>query len=278
MCFSLSLILTLESGISNANASVMPMLSANCSQDQADRRLPSLLVPLVYALEGIATFHFVSGTYEIPEPKAMPEFHGNPPFYTFFCDFSVRQAEESIDFERIGELGENPEERMRNLFPAEKNVTSERGYLEDIDRLNEVIEREGPFQAIFGFSLGSLVAGNLLLDNLKRSKAKGLECDFKLAIFAGGLPPCDFEHGGLLLADTNGEVFPMPTCHVIGSDDPMIDFWLALYNLCSQDKAVIFDHGQGHQLVWDATTLTRLAEVLTGMIKEVEAGGESLSS
>ncbi len=247
-------------------------------QGLADQGFLSLSVPLVYALDGIATFHFVTGTYEIPEPQAMHDFHGNPPYYTFFADFSVRYVEDSVNFERIGELGDNPEERMRNIFPAEKRPASDRGYLADIDRLNEVIQREGPFQAIFGFSIGSLVAGNLLLDNLKRSKANGRQCDFKLAIFASGLPPCDFEQGGLLLADAHGEVFPMPTCHVIGSDDPMIDFSLALYNLCSQDKAVIFDHGHGHQLIWSSASLSKLAEVLGGMIKEIEAGGEPLSS
>ena len=228
----------------------------------------------MHALDGIATFHFVTGTHEMPVPHGMEGVYGNPPHYTFFTDYSVEYAEESIDFERIAELDESSEDKLRKFIPADKMAASKMGYQKDIDRLKDIIREEGPFQAIFGFSLGSVVGGNLILDNLKRNRAKGLECDFKLAIFASGLPPCNFEEGGMLLADSHGEVFPMPTCHIIGSDDPMIDFYLALYNLCNQDKAVLFDHGKGHRLVWNPVAVNSLAEVLSGMIREVEAGGQ----
>ena len=56
--------------------------------------------------------------------------------------------------------------------------------------------------------------------------------------------------GGLLLADTDGIVFQLPTIHVIGSMDPLLDCALALYNVCDPDTAEIFDHGRGHQLIW----------------------------
>ena len=226
------------------------------------------------ALDGIATFHFVTGTYEMPVPHGLEGVFGAPPHYTFFMEWSIRYAQESINLERIRELGETPEDVMRNLLPTDRPVASKARYLEDIDRLNQVIEREGPFQAIFGFSIGALVAGNLILDNLRQSKAKGRECDFKLAIFACGLPPCNFEEGGVLLADSHGEVFPMPTCHIFGSDDPLIDFSLALYNLCNQEKAIIFDHGKGHRLVWNPPTVSALAELLSRAIREIEAGGD----
>lgn len=226
------------------------------------------------ALDGIATFHFVTGTYEMPVPRGLEGIFGASPHYTFFMDWSVRYAQETIDLDRIRELGETPEDVMRNFLPTDRPEASKARYLEDVDRLNQVIEREGPFQAVFGFSIGALVAGNLILDNLRRSKAKGRECDFKLAIFACGLPPCNFEEGGVLLVDSHGEVFPMPTCHIIGSNDPLIDFSLALYNLCNQEKAMIFDHGKGHRLVWNAATVSALAELLSRAIREIEAGGE----
>lgn len=227
------------------------------------------------ALDGIATFHFVTGTDEMPVPRGLEGVFGAPPHYTFFMEWSVRYAEELIDVERIRELGDTPEDVMRNFLPTHRPAAAKARYLEDIDRLNQVIEREGPFQAIFGFSIGALVAGNLILDNLRRSKAKGRECDFQLAIFACGLPPCNLEEGGgVLLADSHGQVFPMPTYHIIGSDDPLIDFSLALYNLCDQEKAIMFDHGKGHRLVWNPATVSALAEMLSRAIREIEAGGE----
>ncbi|KAL8854153.1 MAG: hypothetical protein Q9221_001075 [Calogaya cf. arnoldii] len=59
----------------------------------------------------------------------------------------------------------------------------------------------------------------------------------------------EVEDGGMFLSDVYREIFGIPTFHIIGSSDPLIDFALALYNMCDQNKARLFDHGRGHQLV-----------------------------
>lgn len=147
------------------------------------------------------------------------------------------------------QIGDTPEETLRNIFPLDIAVKAE-GYLEDMDRLNKLLDSEGPFDAVLGFSHGACIAATLLHDNITKSKDRGVPSMFKMGIFLCGTPPYNLTEGGVLLADTAGQVFELPTIHMIGSADPLIDLALALYNLCNPDTAEIFDHGRGHQLIW----------------------------
>ena len=122
--------------------------------------------------------------------------------------------------------------------------------MEDIDRLKKLLDSEGSFDAVLGFSHGACIEAALLHDNITRSRDKGVASMFKMGIFLCGTPPCNLVEAGLLLADTAGQVFQLPTVHITGSADPLIDFALALYNLCNPDTAEMFDHGRGHQLIW----------------------------
>ena len=209
-------------------------------------------MPIVHGLEedGVATFRFVQGTYEVPPPRGYAEFFGPPPHYSFCTDFSVADMEVHGISQFSEQIGDTPEDTIRNLLPLNMIKVNKEGYLEDMERLNQILESEGPFDAVLGFSHGACVAATLLDDNMRRSKAQGIPSMFKMGIFLCGLPPYNMEQGGMLLADVDGEVFKLPTIHVIGSSDPLIDCALALYNLCDPDTAVLFDHGKGHQLIW----------------------------
>ena len=213
---------------------------------------PGVLVPIVHNLEqdGTAQFRFVQGTHEVPPPRGYTEFFGPPPHYSFCTDYSVEDLERTGFSQDSDQIGDTPEETIRNLFAWESIDVEKEGCMEDMDRLNELLDAEGPFDAVLGFSMGAGVGATLLEDNIRRSKEKGVPSMFKLGIFLCGCPPYDLRKSGPLLADTAGKVFELPTIHVIGSADPIIDFALALYNLCDPDTADIFDHGRGHQLVW----------------------------
>ena len=200
--------------------------------------------------DGIAHFHFVQGPHEVPPPGGYTEFFGPPPHYSFYSDYSVVELERDGISQDSYQIGDTPEEMIRNILPFDKAVKAE-GYLEDMDRLNKLLDSEGPFDAVRGFSHGACIAATLLLhDNMTKSRDRGVPGMFKMGIFLCGTPPYNLIEGGLLLADTAGQVFELPTVHVIGSADPLIDMALALYNLCNQDTAVIFDHWRGHQLIW----------------------------
>ena len=227
-------------------------MSNNAGQRERFSLTPDVLVPIVHDLEqdGKAQFRFVQGTHKVPHPRGYSEYFGPPPHYSFCTEFNVEDLERNGLSQDSEQIGDTPEETMRNIFPPESISANKEGYMHDMDWLNKLLDAEGPFDAVLGFSLGATVAATLLDDNIRRSRDRGVPSMFKMGIFLCGCPPFDLRNSGLLLADTVGQVFQLPTIHVIGSADPLIDFALALYNLCDPESAEIFDHGRGHQLIW----------------------------
>lgn len=72
-----------------------------------------------------------------------------------------------------------------------------------------------------------------------------------------------------LLADECDDVIDIPTCHVVGCHDPYIDGAMALYNLCEDDTAELFDHGKGHTVPRDTVTLGELSGAVMRLIERV---------
>ena len=98
----------------------------------------------------------------------------------------------------------------------------------DIDRLMNILEDEGLFQGILGFSHGADVAATVLANHIRICQAAGRTSMFKMALFLCGTPPYSFDGKGRLLFYEVGQVFDLPTCHVIGASDPFIEASLAL--------------------------------------------------
>jgi hypothetical protein len=92
----------------------------------------------------------------------------------------------------------------------------------------------------------------------------------------------------LILADMDGEVIDVshvhifiveeklllkfaqiPTCHVIGAQDPYLQGSMALFNVCDAEEARLFDHGKGHTLPRDLRTLKELGDVVREMIVSI---------
>lgn len=61
-----------------------------------------------------------------------------------------------------------------------------------------------------------------------------------------------------------GVVVDVPTFHVVGSHDPYVQGSLALYNVCHEDRATLFEHGQAHNVPRDARTV---AELVAGILE-----------
>lgn len=66
----------------------------------------------------------------------------------------------------------------------------------------------------------------------------------------------------MLLADEGEAVIDVPSCHVVGCNDPYIHGAMALYGMCDEDSAFLFDHGKGHTVPRDRRTLQELASVI----------------
>lgn len=55
---------------------------------------------------------------------------------------------------------------------------------------------------------------------------------------------------------------------IVGCDDPYIHGAMALFNVCDEDTAELFDHGKGHTVPRDARTLRELGDAVQRMVSK----------
>lgn len=131
--------------------------------------------------------------------------------------------------------------------------------------LYRIMEKEGPFDGIIGYSEGATVAATLILHEQRRFETEGIEPMFKCALFFAGWPPMSPDLDSMVLADESELMITIPTCHIIGSLDPYLAGSMALFNICDMDNAYLFDHGKGHTLPRDKGTVHELGEIIRNM-------------
>ena len=196
--------------------------------------------------DGTASFHFIHGDIESPPPNGFEEFFGSPPHRRFVKDYcNGRTDQDFLDTIWNAPHWLTPEQKYREL------VHSLRPESTDIsrtifDRLYRVLDNDGPFDGIMGNSEGAGVAATFVVDYLRKCAKKEIRDTLKCAVFMSGCPPSFSDRSGFFLADEYGQIITMPTCHIIGYNDSLIDGAVALYHLCDQASATIVDHGRGH--------------------------------
>ena len=154
-----------------------------------------------------------------------------------------------------------------------------------LDYLYHIMETDGPFDGIIGYSEGATVAATLLLHEQRRFETHGVEPMFKCGLFFAGWPPMTPELDTIVLADESDLTITIPTCHVskykhgfahlfsitlidtktVGSLDPYLAGSIALYNICDMDTAYMFDHAKGHTLPRDKDTVKELGDIIREM-------------
>lgn len=94
----------------------------------------------------------------------------------------------------------------------------------------------------------------------------------QFGIFFSGAPPAAVEEDGkveMKLADKVQSVINVPTFHILGSDDPLCYSAVALYNVCNQENAMLYDHGLGHLVPRDQDNLSELGTILDDVITKI---------
>lgn len=127
------------------------------------------------------------------------------------------------------------------------------------------MDEEGPFDGVCAYSEGATVAATLILDEIRRFEQEGRPRQIKAAVFFAGWPPLQPESNELVLVDMCDDFIDIPTCHVVGTGDPYLAGAMALFNVCREDDAHLFDHGKGHTIPRDPQTLRELGEVVRGL-------------
>ena len=145
-----------------------------------------------------------------------------------------------------------PEQKFQHLRLSIKGKGND-GIRHVLDRIYGIVDEEGPFDGILGLSEGAGIAATFLIDNMQKAARNERKVDLKCAIFmSAGCAPFTSDSQDVYLADEYGQIITIPTCHIFGWNDNMLDSAIALYHLCDEDSATIVDHGKGHGVPQDA--------------------------
>ena len=139
---------------------------------------------------------------------------------------------------------------LRHVFES-KRLEGTAATQEAIDRIYRIVDQEGPFDGILGNSEGATIAATFLIDYLQKIARNERQPGLRCAVFMSGSAPFTADGKDVLLADEQGQIITVPTCHIIGWNDSVIDNAIALYHLCEEESATIVDHGKGHMVPHD---------------------------
>ncbi|QPH02661.1 hypothetical protein C2857_006875 [Epichloe festucae Fl1] len=222
------------------------------------------LGPFIEAVQqaGSEQFKWIDGGHAATPPPGFDEYFGPGPLYRF------------VDYDGVGELdnlpaklrefpaGATAEDTLRKFLGIQR--FSAQPIKSTLGRLIQLLDDDPEITGILGYSEGATVAASLILEEKRRFEEEGRPRRIKASIFFAGWPPvrCAGDEVDILLADECGTVIDVPTCHVVGCNDPYLDGSMALFGMCDEDSALLFDHGKGHTVPRDRRTLEELASVI----------------
>ncbi|KAF4124438.1 Serine hydrolase (FSH1) [Geosmithia morbida] len=224
------------------------------------------LQPFVQAVEktGTMEFKWISGSYEANPPAGFKDYFGPPPLYRFIdCD-GISAMDDLLTKIRDIPQGLTAEDSLRKLV-GDSPLFTPKALKASLDELIGKIDEDPEVDGILGYSEGAAVSASLILEEQRRFEEEGRPRRIKYAIFFAGWPPARLVNGKvqMLFADECEDMIDIPTCHIIGCNDPYVNGAMALYGMCDEDTAVMFDHGKGHTVPRDARTVAELTRSIT---------------
>jgi hypothetical protein len=179
-----------------------------------------------------AELFFVHGPVRAYPPDGFEEFFGSPPYYRFIEPSPSAKGGDDV-LERIRNFpeGATPEDQMRELMNGTSGSMASSVSSEDdgsnqsardaLDYLYRIMEKEGPFDGIIGYSEGATVAATLILHEQRRFEIHDIQPMFKCALFFAGWPPMSPDLDSMVLADESDLMITIPTCHISKCDRNM---------------------------------------------------------
>lgn len=175
--------------------------------------------------DNTADLFFVHGPVEAFPPEGFEEFFGCGPYYRFIKPAETENGGSDDVLDRIRNFpkGATAEDQMRELMRGGIGALPEPdfdGYggnesaEEALEYLYRIMEEEGPFDGIIGYSEGATVAATLILHEQRRFEIDGTPPMFKCALFFAGWPPMSPDLDTIVLADESDLTITIPTCHI----------------------------------------------------------------
>lgn len=170
-----------------------------------------------------ASFRFINAPCEAVPPEGFEDFFGKPPYYRFI-EPDEKETNDTDVLSRIRDFPEcdTPEDTMRELF-KEGVASSVLSTKRAIEFLLDIMEKEGPFEGIIGYSEGATVAGTLLLAEQELFEKTGRQQMIKCAIFFAGWPPLDPRTFSMVLSDESDTMINIHTCHISKLDNMIVE-------------------------------------------------------
>ncbi|KAJ5794583.1 DUF341 domain protein [Penicillium paradoxum] len=116
--------------------------------------------------------------------------------------------------------------------------------------IDELIDEQGPFDGIMGFSQGGSLATSFLLYHMATCPSEPVELLFRFAIIICSGNPFDARGPKTRRYHPNEDMrrIPIPTAHIVGRKDDEHPRQLLLHRLCDNRRATVYDHGGGHEI------------------------------
>ncbi|KAJ3347463.1 Ovarian cancer-associated protein 2 [Allomyces javanicus] len=197
------------------------------------------------------------------------------PLYT--ADFDTTEA----DAEDLADVGD---EGPRAWFRREEQpVFREWGYDESFSLLKTVLETQGPFDAVLGFSQGANMAALLAMrmhPNAPNGPLTTAHPPLRFAILSSGFVSRDSDLAPLFHAPV--APWPIPTLHIWGAADEWVPANRSRDLAAAFANAAVYEHAGGHFLPTKAPDRAVIAEFLDAVVNgetdepgATVAGGES---
>lgn len=237
------------------------------------KNLEVQLAPFVkeVAADGTTSFFYTQGTVPCTPPAGFETYFGPAPHYRFI-EFDGIKGNDVLERIRDMPEGRNAEDVLRELLGDDDSEDGiKKGMNDALAAIYRTMDEEGPFDGICAYSEGATVASTLILDEQRRELEEGRPRQIKCAIFFAGWPPLLPGQNQMVLMDDSDITIDVPTLHVVGAGDPYLHGSMALYNVCGEDGARLFDHGKGHIIPRDERTCKELAVSVKEMVQDSQS-------
>ena len=184
-----------------------------------------------------AEFHFFEGHMDSEPGPGVAEFYEGP-YYSYY-QFPRRIPRNGDDQDDGGDAS----------------------MLEAYDMLYDIIDDEGPFDGVLGFSQGGTLASGFLIHHAKIYPFE--PPPFRSAVFFNSLPPFRMGPGEKPVADEDlSGYLRLPTLNFAGSKDFVLKHSLDLYRLCDQKSSELVLYDAGHDIPSDAASVDKIAAAI----------------
>ena len=213
----------------------------------------------------------MAGSVKLADSEEMEGHYGLAPHLRFLESAWPGATDQQLnDAVRGAPSGMRPEEKIRYI---ERRLPHSGVWLQQQDvilGIHRKFVEEGPFDCILGYSEGASIAATFVVDSLAKCAEGGNIVTPRCAVFLNGCTPWSMDTSEPLLADKDGQVITIPTCHILAHNDVMAYASTALYHLCDEELATILDHGRGHSIPRDVKTCKLVTTAIRDLVDRTE--------